>query len=69
MPVPNEGKELNYARVVGRSSTHQLDQVCKSRWRLQTNTSQPEPVLSLFDLLKYINLYIFKGGMPPSVFP
>jgi len=27
----------------------QLDQVCRSRWRLKANTSQPEPVFSLFD--------------------
>jgi len=32
----NEGKELHYARVIGRSPspTQQLDKVRRSRWRL-----------------------------------
>jgi len=29
----------------------QLDQVCRSQWRLQASTSHPRPVLSLFALL------------------
>jgi len=33
----------------------QLDQACRSRWRLQVSVYQPEPVLSLFDLLTTFN--------------
>jgi len=29
---------------------HWLDQVCRSRWRLQVSPSQPEPVLILFNI-------------------
>jgi len=50
--LTNEGKEKHYARVIARSSTQQLHQVCRSRWRLQAHTSQPEPVLTLFDYSK-----------------
>jgi len=39
--VTIKGKEYYYARVIGRGSTPQLDQVCRSRWRLQASASQP----------------------------
>jgi len=35
---------------VSLEENQQLFQVCKSRWRLQVSASQPEPLLSLFDL-------------------
>jgi len=41
MLVPNKGKEYHYARGIGRGSTQQLDQVHRSRWRLQASPSQP----------------------------
>ena len=39
----------------------QLDQVCRSRWRLQVSGSHPESVLSLFDLFYQNESRIYKG--------
>ena len=44
-------KSCSDARVIGRSPPQQLDQVCSTRWRLQTNICQTESVLNLFHLL------------------
>jgi len=48
--ITNKGKEQHYARVVGIGPTQQLDQVRKSRWRLQESSSQPQPVSNLFKI-------------------
>jgi len=39
--VTNKGKEYHHARVIERGSAQQLDQVRRSRWRLQASASQP----------------------------
>jgi len=39
--VTNKGKEYHCARVIGRGSTQQLDQVRRTRRRLQASASEP----------------------------
>jgi len=40
----------------------QLDQVCRSRWRLQVSISHPEPVLRLFDLFYQNGSRTYRGA-------